>query len=262
MGAIMLKIKELLCDIVKYTYGQDCNEKYLKFYVEISDKNSLSYHGKYNERNHKITICNTYRDDESILCTTVHELAHHIDCCNRGTSNHQKPFYAEYEKLLFTAMNMGIIHKKKFLDTTKDASDSNKIRKMMDNYIPHPIPYKQNQSTVSVYNSFAIKNELSSRGYHFNGNTKAWEKETDTPEQEKEWLEQFKDIQIEISDATDLHFEGEIKLIAMGDTYSIKDELNAAGFHYQNKKWIYKAKNENEVTEIKKKFPSITFSKK
>lgn len=258
----MFKIKELLCDIVANTYGKECNPAYLRFYVEISEKNSKSYHGLYNERSHKINIYNTYRDDESILCTTVHELAHHIDCCNRGRSDHQKEFYAEYEKLLFTAMDMGIIHKEKFLETTRDASDSNKIRKMMERYEPNPIEYKQGKYVVSVYNCYAYKDFLKNRGYHFNGNTKAWEKEVANADEECKKLEALAGARVEISKATDLHFAGAVKLVATGNTYPIKDELNAAGFRFEKKSWVYYAASEADAAAMERRFKNIKFCKK
>ena len=251
----MVKLRQVLNDIVINAYKDDFKESYLRFFVEITGKTAKSQHGTYNIKTHKISIYNSWRDDESILCTTIHELAHHIDTCNRGDSDHQDAFYREFKRLLFTAMDMGVIHKEKFLDTAKDASDSNKIRKMMAEYTPNCIPYKSDAKTIFVYDCFEHKDALKALGYRFNGMSKAWEKEVSDTEEEKAKLSAFPGIRIEVHGAADFHFEGKIKLIATGDTYVIKDTLKALGFRYQEKKWIYYAKNMEEASRIQAKVP-------
>ena len=250
----MIKLKEILCDIAKQAYGKDCDARYLKFYIEMSEKDSKSKHGHYRYKDRRIVIFNTYRDDEAVLCTTVHELAHHVDFCNRGTSDHQKEFYEVYEKLLFAAMDMGLIHKEKFLRTNRDASDSNKIRKMMDRYIPHPVGYKSGKVTISFRNSFAYKDYLANKGYHYNSNTKAWEKEVDDIDSEMASLKSMPGVELDIRSATDIHFEAgsksrEVKehcsgskpLIAYDNTYPVKEALHADGFRWdkRTKTWQY-----------------------
>ena len=257
----MLKIKEILSDIVRQTYGADCNPAYFRFYVEITNKNSRTCHGRYTYRNHKIEIFNTYRDDEAIVCTTIHELAHHVDYCNRRKSDHQKEFYAEYEKLLFAALDMGIVNKYKFMETAKDASDSNKIRKIMDRYIPNPVSYKKDAQVISVGNCFEYREELKSMGYKYNGNAKVWEKEVPDADVELEKLGRFSGITVGVSKATELHFEGHEKLVAVGDTYACKAELKKAGFRFVKKQWECELKNPKAEFVIRQTFPMLTFKK-
>lgn len=251
----MATLKQVLDDIVRNTYKSDFKESYLRFYVEITGKTAVSRHGTYNLKTHKISIHNSFRDDESILCTTIHELAHHIDLCNRGTSDHQEPFYREFKKLLFTAMDMGVIHKEKFLETAKDASDSNKIRKMMTEYTPRNISYKKDTITITVYDCYEHRFALKELGYKFNGGSKAWEKETADVEAEKEKLSAFSGIRIETQGAAEFHFKGNIMLIATGNTYAIKDTLKELGFRYHDKKWIYYAKDMEEAFSMQAKVP-------
>lgn len=255
----MLKIKKTLNDIIKNTYVENINPAYYKFYIEISNEVSKTKHGYYNEKNQKIKIYNTYRDDDSVLCTTIHELAHHIDYCNRHTSDHQKPFYAVYRKLLYTAMDMGIIDKYKFLSIVKDATDYSKVLKMMEEYVPNPIEYKKNVYLISVYDCYAIKDILKEKGYHYNGNTSAWEKEIMDVEEEKVWLSQFEEIRIEITNANKIHFNGHIKLIAKENSFPYKEELKKVGFKYKNSQWIYESSNMKEAKSIIKQFPKIKF---
>lgn len=127
----MLQVKNILCDLVDYAYKDNPKlENYKRFYIEVSEQNRNTVHGYYNERTHHIRIFNMYRDDAAIIATTIHELAHHIDTCNRGRYDHSKEFYTIFEHLLKTALNMGLFNKEQFFASTRDASDSNKIIKM------------------------------------------------------------------------------------------------------------------------------------
>ena len=236
----MINIKEILNDIVKYTYGADCNPRYHKFYVEISDKNYKSKIGHYRYDNHNIVIFNTYRDDESIVKTTIHELAHHIDYCNRGESDHSPTFYAEYAKLLYTAMNMRLFNRDEFLECERDSTDYNKVCRILDKYEPNYINYKTDKWRVSVYNSYNYREYLKSQGYTYNGNMKCWEKEVDDGEAEYEKLKDLDGVEIKHNSATELHFKGKIKVIAEGNTYTHKEELKKAGFRFKDKRWYTK----------------------
>lgn len=265
----MFTLKEILGDIVTQAYGTDCNPAYHRFYVEMANKNSKTYHGLYDTRNRKITIYNTYRENQAIVCTTIHELAHHVDFCDRKTTDHQKEFYEVYEKLLFAAMDMGIVSKEKFLLTTKDASDSEKIRKMMERYVPHEILYKKDAVTLSLSNSYAHRQYLQSLEFSYNGNTKAWEKEFESIEEMDAFCKEMKPldgVKMDVFGSKDLHFEGSILLIAQGDTYAYKDKLRAAGFRYtkvgRNQAWVFHAKSSDDVVYIKAQFPELQFIQK
>ena len=90
----MLKLKQVLNDLVDYTYlDHPKRALFKKFYVECVDKDMKSYHGVYNIRTHHIKVVNLYRDDASIVATTIHELAHHVDNMLRGDTDHSKEFY-------------------------------------------------------------------------------------------------------------------------------------------------------------------------
>lgn len=81
----MIKIKNILCDVLDYAYpDSDKLGEYKRFYVEMINETRKGFHGDYHGMTHHIRIYNLYRDDASIVVTTLHELAHHVDHVNRG----------------------------------------------------------------------------------------------------------------------------------------------------------------------------------
>lgn len=164
-----IEIKKILEDIVFYTYnGKIENSTYirlLKFYVKLENKITKSYHGLYTYEDSSITITNLYRSQTNIICTTIHELAHHIDRVFRGKSDHSQEFYKIFKELLFTGLNMGLFTKEEALEMETDASDSNKIRKIIDEYIPNPINYKENEKKIIVKNCYKIKDILKEKNF-------------------------------------------------------------------------------------------------
>lgn len=138
----MIKIKNILCDVLDYAYpDSDKLGEYKRFYVEMINETRKGFHGDYHGMTHHIRIYNLYRDEASIVVTTLHELAHHVDHVNRGKLDHGKEFYAVYKQLLHTALNMHLFDKEQFINATRDASDSNKVAKMINDYIPEDVSY-------------------------------------------------------------------------------------------------------------------------
>jgi len=186
----MIKIKNILNDLVDFTYeDSEKLQLYKKFYVELIDKVLKTKHGDYFMPTHRIRIFNLYRNDAAIVATTIHELAHHIDNMNRGTSDHSKEFYVVFKELLYRALDMQLFSKEEFLEANRDASDSNKIAKMISEYLPKETGYKKDLKNIEVTNGFLYKELLKSRGYKWNGINKVWEKEFSYDEIEAE--EQF-----------------------------------------------------------------------
>lgn len=123
-----IEIKKVLEDIVFYTYkkevSQEIYRKMLKFYIKFENKILNSYHGFYKYKDSSITIVNLYRTPTQIICTTIHELSHHVDYVLRGKTDHSKEFYHIFTKLLYTGLNMNLFSKKEALLMETDASDS------------------------------------------------------------------------------------------------------------------------------------------
>lgn len=234
----MLKLKNILNDLVDYVYdGHEKQTLYKKFYIEFIDKKLRSRHGCYKFRTHHIEICNLYRDDAAIVATSVHELAHHVDYINRHTSDHGPEFYAIYEKLLHGALDMGLFGKGQFLTATRDASDSNKIAKMIADYTPKNIGYKTNKKLIYVFNAYSVKDALKADGYHYNGNNNTWEKEIEESEiaAEADKLRKLS-VTFDVKDFTSLTFQTNVKIYATDGSFEFKDDLKEQGFRFDGKR--------------------------
>lgn len=260
----MFKVKKVLNDLIEKTYaGNELLDRYQKFYVEMIDKNLKSKHGDYNERTHHIRVFNLYRDDASIIVTTIHELAHHIDTVNRGKSDHGTCFYKEYTQLLYAALDMNLFSKDQFLSATRDASDSRKVAVIIDCYMPKESEYKKNKRFVAVKNAYAIKNELRSNGYAFNRLNKFWEKEVDDTEECLNHERQFLDDLHADYVMTDKILEFNTKqtkglIIAGRGSYEIRQALSNLGFIYKHKYWVKEGTPE-EVQTLKSQYPDVQF---
>ena len=177
----MFYIKQVLEDIVDTAYaGHPKLPYYKRFYVEISPKTLKSKHGDYNCQTRHIRIFNPDRDQDNIIVTTIHELAHHIDNVNRGTSDHSPAFYIEYGRLAKAALDMGIFNLHAFLSATRDARDANKIKKILEGYRPKDNGYKADTVRFIIQNGYDIRDKLKEMGYRWNPSSKVWQKEMDT----------------------------------------------------------------------------------
>lgn len=261
----MITVKNILNDLVDYAYANhEKLDAYKKFYVEISKENRKSVHGDYHMKTHHIRIFNLYRDDAAIIATTIHELAHHVDYCNRRTTDHQKEFYAVYEHLLKSALDMKLFSRDEFVLAVADASDSNKIRKMIDSYVPNDAGYKKDVSVISVKNAYKFKDKLKSNGYHYNKADNSWEKETNNVSAEKEFLEKLsyeraEEISYEVRENL-LQFAKKSFLFAGAGSYDIKDELKADGFFFSKKdKGWKKEGTEKQLREYKRRYPNVSW---
>ena len=61
----MIKIKNILCDVLDYAYpDSDKLGEYKRFYVEMINETRKGFHGDYHGMTHHIRIYNLYRDDK------------------------------------------------------------------------------------------------------------------------------------------------------------------------------------------------------
>ena len=188
----MYRVKILLNDLVEYAYPHSPKQKaYKAFYVEYIDKEFKSKHGDYNTKNKHIRIFNLSRTEDQLIVTSIHELAHHInfDDTSHSFEPHGQEFYKVYKKLLFTALDMGLFNKWQFINATADASDSRKVKRMLEEYRPHPIDYKKDMKLIQVFRAYEIRKNLQKHGYKYNSVLKSWEKETEKPLDEATFLD-------------------------------------------------------------------------
>lgn len=189
----MYRIKILLNNLVEYAYPHSPKQKaYKAFYVEYIDKEFKSKHGDYNTKNKHIRIFNLSRTEDQLVVTSIHELAHHINFVNDTSHSfepHGQEFYKVYKKLLFTALDMGLFNKWQFINATADASDSRKVKRMLEEYRPYPIDYKKDMKLIQVFRAYEIRKNLQKHGYKYNSVLKSWEKETEKPLDEATFLD-------------------------------------------------------------------------
>ena len=179
----MYRVKILLNDLVEYAYPHSPKQKaYKAFYVEYIDKEFKSKHGDYNTKNKHIRIFNLSRTEDQLVVTSIQELSHHINFVNDTSHSfepHGQEFYKVYKKLLVTALDMGLFNKWQFINATADAGDSRKVKRMLEEYRPHPINYKQDVKLIQVFHAYEIRKNLQKHGYKYNSVLKSWEKETE-----------------------------------------------------------------------------------
>lgn len=250
------KLWLLSCDIINHAY-KDKEEKILKqyrhVYFEVSKKQLSSKHGDYSPTQNKIRIFNLSRDDESSFCTSLHELAHHIDYVNRGECDHSNEFYSVYKDLIKAAIEMGLITKDQILSLERDASDSNKLKKIVQELNVDKVEmYKADKEIIQVKNGFKIKEWLSHINYIWNGISQLWEKEI-SKENEEEELDKVYVLtnkeNITIIPATNIRFDCYSNLIVFR-CYEFRIQLFNRGYYYdKERKGLRKKINNKEIEE-------------
>lgn len=252
------KLWQLCCDIIDIAYkdvDENIKKKYKHVFFEVSNKEMSTFHGDYSWKDKKIRIFNLSRDNESTLCTSLPELAHHIDHVNRGQSDHSKEFYEVYKQLIKAALEMSLITKVQILSLKRDASDTNKVKKIVDELEINTIEtYKKDRYVIKVNNCFSIKNQLKNMQYKWNGLSKVWEKEVNKLEldNEKEQVEQLIDSDnVEIVEANKITFDCFSNILVL-ESYDYKDELKKKGYHYDSTQrgWIKKFNNKEIEEEV------------
>ena len=176
----MLKLKYILNDLIDYAYRGDPKvPQYKRFYVEYLKKRLKTRNGDYRADNRHLRIFTGGREDVQIIKTSIHELSHHVDFMQRGKSCHDASFYEIYEKLLFTALDMGLFDMDAYRRCLKDSSDSSKVLKMLERYHPRKTGYKKGVTRFKVVKAYEIREQLRKRGYTFNSYDRTWEKEVE-----------------------------------------------------------------------------------
>ena len=197
ISALSYKLKKTANDIIDCAYRSENNSNYKRFEIITTNNEKKTFLGdcRYNPETKKSTIRIVNLNIvswQSAIITLLHEVSHHIDYINRQFSDHSEAFYSIHKKLLFTAFDMGIISKYDVLNDaqTGSAANRNKLARMMEDYIPHPVAYKQNIISLYIYNIYSQKDFLKGRGYSWNPLDKAWTKELDCSEEktEREYL--------------------------------------------------------------------------
>lgn len=173
---------------------------------------------------------------KEILITTMHEVSHHIDCSIRGSTGHDAPFYLAHKKLLFAAMDMGILAKEDVVNSTSRARNRNKLAGMMREYVPNPVSYKEDVVQVFVYDAYSVKDSLKARGYKWNSLDAAWVLATTAPAlaTEKQYLSELgvkeKNIKVLESNAVVARLRKNVRLY--GVPFDSKEIVKGLSFRW------------------------------
>ena len=267
--SLAYQYKRQMNDVVFYTYkGSPRMKEYQNFTIECHSRELKTKLGDCwfsREGCSKIRVFYMESENwENVLVTLIHEVAHHVDFKNRGHSGHDKQYYEVHKKLLFTALDMGIISYDIIQNFwNSHAQNAKKLAKLMSDYEPHPIPYKVDTCTIFVYNAFPIKETLKTGNYRWNSTDQSWYKEMDISEAERE--REFllcmgvPEENIVITEMKGVVSRRKGKVQLYGVTYEKKDEIKALGYRWdrERKIWYKRIEGEDISPEEREKILSI-----
>lgn len=184
------QVKRALVDIIIHAYPGSSNEeikKYSDFVLRLLPDELASKCGDYNPATQTLRIFGvTPEKTNQLVATALHELAHHMDYLRSGTTDHQRPFYEEYRKLIYSALDLGYIAVANLINGTRGGSDGKKVRLIIADYIEDrgriidECKLPKTPGRIEVYNGYSIKEDLKQRGFRWDPDAKAWFKEDDT----------------------------------------------------------------------------------
>lgn len=258
------RLKKMMDDIIDVAFADSDVPESLKrrfkwYKLYILPKESDTTGGKYNVNDHVIEVYNARLGGEFMAKCCLHELSHHIDWCINGVTGHKDPFFAVFAKLIYAALDMGILTQETFDDGW--SKDHDRVMEILAQYCPHEVDYKrQDAAIVRVHNSYSIKNQLKERGYKWNNIEAVWEIETEDEEGEESFLESIGAV-LGTPGSTIIRSpwytieENNMVLdptvyIEAKDwgrrTYDAREALKKEGFFFSGnqKKWLYKVKSE------------------
>ncbi len=242
------RVKKILDDIIDEAYKDESEymrDKYKNFKLSIYDVARQSSNGKYDYEEKRIMVNNLFRGTGDVVKTCLHELAHHIDYMQNGRSGHQKPFYLAYRRLIYASLDMGITKKYDF--DTVGASDSNKVYKMVEEYIPHPVDYRlDTEDTIRCKNCYEQRQQLKDNGFRWNSIEQVWERECTDKEADKKLMDELGIKEYSIGQQN-MYVKAIVYIYAKGKTYDVKEYLKEEkGFFYNadSKLWLKKVESD------------------
>lgn len=128
-------LEYIIDDALTY-YEEETIEKIKDFEInlfptEFIEKNVA---GKYLYKKKQLWVFNTDKfNNEYILRTALHELAHHINYVVLGNLKHNEFFFADFSVLLHSALDFGLIKPFRLADDNITA-DRNEVKKILNNW--------------------------------------------------------------------------------------------------------------------------------
>ena len=185
-------IKAFLDDLIDFCYKgtvePDMLAKYHKFYLKLTDKELKSKLGHYIFSKKAIHLFNVKSSNNvSCIVTLIHELSHHIDYMNRGTSDHSKDFYNVHIELIMTLFKMGTVSYNEFINLKDYASNSNKLKRLVEKgyCVTEQLDYEKEKNWLIVKNCYEAYAYLKENNYVYNFYIKSWMKKININDIEK-----------------------------------------------------------------------------
>lgn len=269
---LAVQLKQQMNDIIDVAYRRVSSAdraQYKRFLIDCYDLDMRSRLGdcEWNslEKTSNIRIVRMdSRTYISVLITTIHEVAHHIDYSQHGTSGHQAPFYTAYRLLLYAALNMGILTIQDMKESEYTGRSWGKVQKMLDEYRPEPVSYKPDSCSIRVYHAYQFKDALKARKYQWNGLDAAWTLETNTQrlQEEREFLAQLQVPQEQIKIIQGSAVVSRLTKIVTVHNVRFEDNatMKSLGYHWAKSKkcWEKRIQEGDLPNEEKEKLKSLS----
>ena len=216
--------------------------KYQNIRVNLEDKELKSKLGDYR---HSADGSGTIRlfalrseGNAELLITALHEASHHIDTISRGFSIHDADFYLIHKRLLFAAMDMGMLEKDDIVHSSSRAKNRDKLAKLVSEYVRRPINNIDNSENTSilVYSAYSQRDMLKSKDYHWNPIELCWTKDCNPKDvqSENEFLQKAGITDIEIVQTGKPIVSHRKTANVYGVPYDKRGQLKAIGFMWNN----------------------------
>lgn len=270
MNTLDKRIKHIMDDIIDVAYADIEGPMRLPLHtytIEILAKEVTSTSGMYSPRDKHIQVYNARLGQRHMAKCCIHELSHHIDMMLHGKTGHQAPFYEAYAKLAYASIDMGILEVADFYNDTW-SSDQNKVRRIMDAYVPHVVSYKMPEDEIiCVRNGYEKKEELKAAGYKWNKIEQVWERSVQDKDADIAFLASLGDMDYYIQAVTEMHVAAITYIQTGGKTYDSRESLRADGFYFHQKSKTWRKKMpadqaEKFMKELKRKdvYKNVEFS--
>lgn len=216
--------------------------KYQNIRVNLEDKELKSKLGDYR---HSADGSGTIRlfalrseGNAELLITALHGASHHIDTISRGYSLHDVDFYLIHKRLLFAAMDMGLLEKDDIVHSSSRARNRDKLAKLVSEYVRRPINNIDNSENTSilVYSAYSQRDMLKSKDYHWNPIELCWTKDCNPKDvqSENEFLQKAGIADFEIVQTGKPIVSHRKTANVYGVPYDKRDQLKAIGFMWNN----------------------------
>jgi len=263
-------IKGTLDTVLRYAFP-DKYQNYLSYFIRIRPKELASKHAHYKRQERLIEIFNLSREPRFLLITCLHEVAHHVDYEDTGTSDHGNSFYCRFQKLYVTAVALNLLALRDVLDEG-DAADATGLTYYCGEVTSWTIPVIEDiqKRMVIVKDGRAFKNQLKERGFYWFTVSHTWQKEVDTQ------LLAEREVQLLLPYASKENFLIRPILsptflsyyyIGIENGYEYRYGLKTLGYLWEGygvkKMWVKKVDAQSYYAELEKltSFPGIEYKK-